>query len=207
MSYHMRSILKKLFVGVFVLGYLFSAARFYHQTDSKVYIQAFNQTGYYYCDASNVKYGHNKERLINSVSYIVVHSTSNPNADSKAHIKWLNKDKKANAVHYYIDANGVTKALDESIQAWGVGDANYNQTTIRNDNSIQIEICEYTDPILQEQAITNAVVFIQNSLLARYPKARIVKHQDASGKYCPRILLKQKGGWSKFVARIQKVGL
>lgn len=207
MSYRMRSILKKLFVGLFILGYLFSAARFYHQTDSKVYIQAFNQTGYYYCDLSNVKYGHNKEHLIDSVSYIVVHSTDNPNANSVSHIKWLNKDRKANAVHYYVDADGVTKALDESIQAWGVGDAKQDQTTILNSNSIQIEICEYTDPILQEQAITNAVVFIQNSLLVRYPKARIVKHQDASGKYCPRILLKEKGDWSKFVARIQKVSL
>lgn len=207
MSSHMRSILKKFFVVCFLLGYLFLAQRFCQKTDSLIYVQAFNQTSYLYCDASNVKYGHNDQHKIKTVTYIVVHSTDNPNADNNAHIKWLNRDKRANAVHYYVDANGVVKALDESIQAWGVGDAKPNQATIRNDNSIQIEICEYTDATLQEQAISNAIIFIQDNLLKRYPNAQIVKHQDASGKYCPRVLLNQKDGWVQFLARIQKIRL
>lgn len=207
MSSHMRSILKKFFVVCFLLGYLFLAQRFCYKADNLIYVQAFNQTGYLYCDASNVKYGHNDQLKIREVSYIVVHSTDNPDADNKAHIKWLNRDKHANAVHYYVDANGVVKALDESIQAWGVGDAKLNQSTIRNSNSIQIEICEYTDAALQEQAVDNAIAFIQDNLLRRYPSAKIVRHQDASGKYCPRILLKQKDGWFNFMARIKKISI
>lgn len=157
---------------------------------------------YSYKDMANVKYGYNKNKHIKHVDYIVIHSTDNPNASAKDHVKWLNRDRNSNAVHYYVDKDCVINTLDEKTQAWGVGDGN-NRNSIGNHNSIQLEICEYENKQEQEKAINNTIEFIQKVLIRRYPKAKIVRHQDASGKYCPRVILDRVGGWGEFIGEIK----
>lgn len=209
MPYKIKKIIKRFFIisciaGAFLL--MKNASTVYARTYEPYSIMQETKETYMFCNASNVNYGYNAEHKIKQVDYIVVHSTDNPNADGQAHIHWLNTNKNANAVHYYIDANGVTQALSEDIQAWGVGDA-VRQTSIKNSNSIQIEICEYSDETLQNQAIQNAILFIKQDLKMRYPNAKIVKHQDASDKLCPRILLRHKNDWLNFLAAIEGVAL
>lgn len=168
---------------------------------NKTELQQF-KAYYSYKDMSNVNHGYNPNQKVQQIEYIVIHSTDNPDVSALEHIHWLNTSKKdAKAVHYYIDNKNVIKALDESIQAWGVGDAKI-KTDIKNSNSIQIEICELKNSDEQDMAINNAIMFIKDVILKQYPSAKIVTHHDASRKYCPRIILNQQDGWKLFLDKI-----
>lgn len=142
-----------------------------------------------YIDDSNVAYGWNKDKSVNEVKYIVLHSTSNLEKDGLTHVHWLNNDPKASAVHFYIDDQNVIKTLDTTKYAYGL--KNNGGKEIHNDNSIQIEICEFSDPARQEKAIKNTEDFVANTLLPLLKEQgynpKVVTHYDATGKNCPRI--------------------
>lgn len=158
---------------------------------------AIEVSNFKYADCSNVKYGHNDKKL-KHIEYIVIHSTSNTNVSAINHIKWLNSNERANATHYYVDDKEVIKALSLGSQAQGVLN---NKNNILNNNSIHIEICEFSDPIKQELAIRNAIEYIKNNLLPNLNEnVKIVRHKDATNKNCPRIISDDK--WKDFLIQI-----
>lgn len=63
--------------------------------------------------------------------------------------------------------------------------------------SMNIEICEDGDHAKAEK---NAQV-LAAALLKTYPGSMIFKHQDWSGKFCPRVIL-NRNGWGAFVTGI-----
>jgi N-acetyl-anhydromuramyl-L-alanine amidase AmpD len=130
---------------------------------------------------------------------ITNHNTGNstPSAGDEVHAKWIqnveNDDKQYVSVHLFVDQDSITQTipLDEvTFNAGdGKGDGNYK--------TISIEICENANV---DKAEENAKK-LNASLILTYPTLKIFKHQDWSGKYCPRVIL-AKNGWNKFVEDI-----
>jgi N-acetylmuramoyl-L-alanine amidase len=133
---------------------------------------------------------------------ITNHNTANtaPTAGDEAHAKWLqgveNADKEYVSAHFFVDADSITQCvpLDEVCYhaGDGKGDGNYK--------TIAVEICENGD---NDKSIDNAVM-LNAALMLTFPRVLIYKHQDWSGKYCPRILL-NRGMWDEFVQRIHDI--
>lgn len=128
------------------------------------------------------------------------HNTGNnsPTAGDELHANWMqnveNADLQYVSVHLFVDQDSITQTipLDEVTFHAGDGKGNGNYKTI------SIEICENANT---EKAEENAKK-LNASLILTYPNLKVFKHQNWSGKYCPRVIL-NKNGWNKFVEDIQ----
>ena len=126
---------------------------------------------------------------------ITIHNTGNnmPTATALAHAKWLVSVEEAErdyiGAHFFVDDHQIVQVLPINEVAWHAGDGQGrgNMTTIA------IEICEVGD-VLQAEA--NALLLI-GYLKKHLGDLPIYKHQDWTGKYCPRVLL-ATGRWKSF---------
>jgi N-acetylmuramoyl-L-alanine amidase len=131
---------------------------------------------------------------------ITNHNTANtaPTAGDESHAKWLqnveNADSQYVSVHLFVDHDSITQTvpLDEFCYHAGDGSGNGNRKTIA------IEICENTNLSKAEENAKK----LNAALILTYPHLKIYKHQDWSGKVCPRVILGRKNGWETFVADI-----
>lgn len=127
------------------------------------------------------------------------HNTGNPNpgADARAHAAWLqnvaNSDSAEISVHFFVDAERIVQTVPINEVTWHAGDGRGPG----NMRTISIEICE-TAPY---EAAENNAIALNAAFLIDHPDWRIYKHEDWSGKYCPRLIL-ARGGWADFVAAI-----
>ena len=130
---------------------------------------------------------------------ITNHNTANtaPTAGDEQHAKYLqnveNMDTQYVSVHLFVDEDSITQCvpLDEFCYHAGDGNGDGNRKTIA------IEICENGDTAKTELNARK----LNAALLMTYPNLKIYKHQDWSGKFCPRVIL-GRGGWNEFMAGI-----
>ena len=133
---------------------------------------------------------------------ITIHNTGNnmPTATALAHANWLvtveEAEKDYIGAHFFVDDSQIVQVLPINEVAWHAGDGQGrgNMTTIA------IEICEVGDIL---QAEENALLLI-GYLRQHLGKLPIYKHQDWTGKYCPRVLL-STGRWKSFEERAIKM--
>jgi N-acetylmuramoyl-L-alanine amidase len=130
---------------------------------------------------------------------ITNHNTGNstPTAGDEMHANWMqnveNADLQYVSVHLFVDQDSITQVvpLDEVTYnaGDGKGDGNYK--------TISVEICENANVLKAEENAKK----LNAALILTYPKLKIFKHQDWSGKFCPRVIL-ERNGWNKFVEDI-----
>jgi len=129
---------------------------------------------------------------------ITIHNTANAKASAEAHATWMQSVEDADSqyisVHFFVDENSITQCIPVNEVAYHAG------TREGNYNSIAIEICEDGD---MAKAESNAQI-LAAALLKTYPGAHIYKHQDWSGKFCPRVIL-GRNGWDIFKSGIYKL--
>ena len=134
---------------------------------------------------------------------ITNHNTANtaPTAGDEAHARYLqnveNADSSYISVHLFVDDDSITQCvpLDEFCYHAGDGNGDGNRKTIA------IEICENRN---YEKAEENAQK-LNAALLLTYPHLKVFKHQDWSGKFCPRKILARPNGWQEFTDGIAKL--
>jgi N-acetylmuramoyl-L-alanine amidase CwlA len=138
--------------------------------------------------------------------YITVHNTANPavGATADMHGRYLlnlaatNQDAWV-SWHFTVDDKQIVQHLPLDESAFHAGD----DGGPGNRSSIAIEIAENADGN-QAKAEENAkklISYLMNEL--HIPIERIKRHQDWSGKYCPRVIL--NNGWPQFMTSLQQV--
>lgn len=129
---------------------------------------------------------------------ITNHNTANPGATAAHHARWLQEvarsDSAEISVHFFVDGSGIWQTVPINEVTWHAGDGQGDG----NMHTISVEICE-TEPIAAAEA--NAIA-LNAAFLLDHPDWRIYKHQDWSGKYCPRLILSRPGGWEQFTRDI-----
>lgn len=132
--------------------------------------------------------------------YITVHETDNTaaGANADAHYRYWNSNDSANSsVHFVVDDTKVIQLLELNQKAWHVGD-NKGYSNITNNNSIGIEVCVNSDGDYAK-ARQNAIELVQYLLgVTGLSVDKVVRHNDASGKYCPRKMLDNPQLWTDF---------
>jgi N-acetylmuramoyl-L-alanine amidase CwlA len=132
--------------------------------------------------------------------YIVIHETDNVSigANAKRNRDYFANHKEAEAsAHFIVDKDTIIQCLELNQRGWHVGD-NKNYSDITNDNSIGIEICVNSDgdyDLSRANAI-ELTKYLMNEL--EIDKDHVVRHNDASGKYCPRYMLDYPYLWEEF---------
>lgn len=134
---------------------------------------------------------------------ITNHNTANaaPTAGDEAHARYLqnleNADKEYKSVHLFVDDDSITQCVPIDEFCYHAGDGNGDG----NRKTIAIEICENRN---YEKAEENAQK-LNAALLLTYPNLKVFKHQDWSGKFCPRKILARPNGWQEFTAGIARL--
>lgn len=141
----------------------------------------------------NVRSGIAMEHIIG----ITNHNTGNVGATAINHAKWLANVAAADeldvSVHFFVDDTCIVQTVPLNEVTWHAGDGRGDG----NMHTISVEICEVSN---QAGADANAIA-LNAALLVGHGNWRIFKHQDWTGKYCPRLIL-ARNGWDAFVKAI-----
>lgn len=121
----------------------------------------------------------------NPIRYIVIHETANTSkgANANAHARLqANGNSRQASWHYTVDDKEAVQSFDDRAQCWHAGNRKYNE------QSIGIEICVNSDGNYRK-AVDNAAA-LARYLMQKYNVSisRVVQHNHASGKDCPRYL-------------------
>ena len=143
----------------------------------------------------------------NSPKYIVIHETDNWNqgAGAKRHAYAQAAGHLSTSVHYYSVSDGVYQAADHKDGTYSVGreyGGNHSVSDANNRNTINIEICVNSDGDYTK-ARANAIALVKQLIAETgIPAARVIRHYDAKGKYCPRNMMDNPSLWEDFKAQI-----
>lgn len=114
------------------------------------------------------------------------------------HAKWMqnveNADRQYVGAHLFVDHDSITQVIPLNEEAYHAGDGKNGPG---NSQTLAVEICENVN---YDQAETNAK-YLLAALMKTYPGKKIYKHQDWSGKNCPRRILNENR-WDSFVSSI-----
>lgn len=124
--------------------------------------------------------------------YITIHNTGNPKSTAANERQWLTNPQNVNSVswHIVIDAKNAIEAIPLSEVAYHAG-------TAANKSSIGVEICESGNFEANRQV---AILVVAKLLYdKRWGIEKLKKHQDWTGKNCPRLLIPK---WSEFTRAI-----
>lgn len=127
---------------------------------------------------------------------ICIHNTAN-DASAKNEVSYMLGNKSSTSFHYAVDDQEAVHGIPDGRNAWHAGDGSVGRG---NRKYISIEICySKSGGPRFETAMKNAAE-LTAMLLKKYgwDTARVKKHQDFSGKYCPHRILSDYG-WDYFL--------
>lgn len=144
----------------------------------------------------------------NNPYYIVIHETDNfsPGAGAYRHAYAQSHGHFSDiSVHYYVDDVSIYQAMAHQDGAWHIGRSyqpEVENPDATNRNTIGIEICVNPDSDYTK-ARQNAIDLVRYLILqTKIPSSRVIRHQDAKGKYCPRNMLAAPVLWEDFQRQI-----
>lgn len=131
--------------------------------------------------------------------YIIIHNTDN-DASAANEIAYMQRNNNKVSFHIAVDDTEAIQGLPLDRNAWNAGDGNGDG----NRKGIAIEICYSASGGNRfETAQENAAHLTASMLFERgWGIDRVKKHQDFSGKYCPRRTLDDYG-WEYFLGRVK----
>ena len=129
-----------------------------------------------------------------SPTRIVVHNTEN-DASADNEIQYMITNNSTTSFHIAVDNIEAVQGLPLNRNGWHAGDGN----GAGNRQGIGIEICySKSGGARFNEAEARAATLIAQLLVERgWGLAQVTKHQDYSGKYCPRRTLDL--GWDRFL--------
>ena len=142
-----------------------------------------------------------------AIRYLVVHYTGAPGTARNNGAYFASRGDIGASAHYFVDAQDIVQSVPDSGRAWHCGAASYRHPECRNDNSIGVELCCYTNGdgtwYFAPGTVDNAVQLVR-SLMAQYgiDIDHVVRHYDVTGKVCPEPYVRDSAAWAEFKARL-----
>lgn len=176
--------------------------RYYYTSQENHYIQVQSKQVPLIIKQINMNYS---KGVTIKPKYIVIHETNNYSvgADANAHYRYWSTNPTAEAsTHFVVDNREIYQMLELDQAAWHVGDRP-GYSDINNFNSIGIEIAVNADGNYEE-ARYNAIQLTVN--LMKYLDmdiSQLKRHYDATGKWCPTIMLEDPSLWDDFVRQVE----
>lgn len=131
--------------------------------------------------------------------FIVIHNTDN-DASAKNEIAYMQRNDNKVSFHIAVDDVEAIQGLPLDRSAYHAGDGN----GIGNRKGIAVEICYSLsggERFLRAQE--NAAILTALMLIERgWDISHVKKHQDFSGKYCPKRTMDELG-WNNFLAKVK----
>lgn len=131
--------------------------------------------------------------------FIIIHNTEN-DASALAEISYMIGNNNKVSFHCAIDEERVVQGVEFNRNTWNAGDGSNGSG---NRKGIAIEICYSKSGGEKFQEAERLAAEYTAVLLKKYGWGidKVKKHQDFSGKYCPRRTL--DNGWDRFVNMVK----
>lgn len=136
-----------------------------------------------------------------NIQYIVIHyvgavSTALNNAE------YFHSTYRGASAHYFVDENDIYRVVQDEDTAWHCGTNGEYFSNARNENSIGIEMCCYSNNgiiDISENVIKRTIELVKE-LMEKYniSKENIVRHYDVTRKDCPAPLVNDEKRWEEF---------
>lgn len=137
--------------------------------------------------------------VIRNPQYIVIHDTDNRDYGAGAIANrnyFANHPSSQASAHYIVDDKNIVQALEDNWRGWHIGDkypgVTPNRPEATNSNTIAIEIAVNPDSNF-DISMKNGIE-LTKKLMQKYdiPAENVITHNDATGKICPRMMIKDK---------------
>lgn len=141
--------------------------------------------------------------LILAPTTITLHNTANPTSTARNERNYLTNvnNTAQTSFHIVVDEKEAIECIPLNEVAWAAGDGRDGKG---NRTSIHIEICESGD---YQKTLENTL-WVLKRLFEQFGwtdyKQRIRKHNDWSGKNCPR-LMNLDGKWTEYYKYIERI--
>lgn len=138
----------------------------------------------------------NSSRNGQTIKYLVFHYTGNKGDTAENNAKYFNGGNRNASAHYFVSDNQIYQVVEDNRAAWSVGDGE-GRYCITNSNSINIEMCCWTDGTVSEKTEKNALE-LGKYLMKKHGISieNVVRHYDASKKVCPNW---SDNNWSRWI--------
>lgn len=138
----------------------------------------------------------NSSRNGQTIRYLVFHYTGNKGDTAENNARYFNGGDRGASAHYFVSDEQIYQVVEDDRAAWSVGDGN-GKYGITNSNSINIEMCCWTDGTVSEKTENNALE-LGKYLMKKHgiPIENVVRHYDASRKICPNW---SDNNWSRWI--------
>lgn len=138
----------------------------------------------------------NSSRNGQTIKYLVFHYTGNKGDTAENNAKYFNKGNQGASAHYFVSDNQIYQVVEDDRAAWSVGDGD-GKYGITNSNSINVEMCCWSDGTVSEKTENNALE-LGKYLIKKYGISieNVVRHYDASRKVCPNW---SDNNWSRWI--------
>ena len=130
----------------------------------------------------------NRTKGVNTKKYIVIHYTGNRTDSALANANYFKSVNRGASAHYFVDKTSIYQCVEDNDASWAVG-VNYGKNnlfnTVKNRNSISIEMCSNGGKIADETY--KNTVELTRYLMKKYriPANNVVRHWDVCSKACP----------------------
>lgn len=137
---------------------------------------------------------YNRTKRTSAIKFIVVHyvgSGTSASGAAKANCVYFSKGNRNASAHYFIDDANIYEYADPKTYAtWHVGDGGGRYSvegiTVKNQNSIGIEVCINGDKPFTEEEIARLEWLVQKLMKDhKVPASRVIMHWHGSRKLCP----------------------
>lgn len=149
-----------------------------------------------------IKY--NISNRTSTIKYIAIHDTANPGGTAQNHFDYFNGGNRNASADYFVDKSNIIEISNPDVYyTWEVGDGN-GKNGITNQNTVGIEMCLEYDSTIHPNTFNNTVMLTKH-LMQRFniPKSNVVRHFDASGKWCPeRFRANNWAKWNEFKSKL-----
>lgn len=138
----------------------------------------------------------NSSRNGQTIKYLVFHYTGNKGDTAENNAKYFNGGNRNASAHYFVSDNQIYQVVEDNRAAWSVGDGE-GRYCITNSNSINIEMCCWTDGTVSEKTEKNALE-LGKYLMKKHGISieNVVRHYDASRKVCSNW---SDNNWSRWI--------
>lgn len=154
------------------------------------------------CNAGN--YTHPRT---SAIRYIVIHYCGAEGTAANNGVYFGRESNIGASAHYFVDETQIVQSVADGDRAWHCGAKTYRHPECRNDNSLGVELCCYSNGDgtwrFASETVDNAVELVRG-LMAKYSIDidHIVRHYDVTGKVCPEPFVRDAAAWAAFKARL-----
>ena len=142
---------------------------------------------------------------------VVVHYTGNKKDLAKNNANYFQNANRNASAHFFVDDNSIYQSVELRDIAWHCGGTYYYNNTIRNSNSVGIEMCctagnyKVSAKTIKNTVHLTAYLCEMMNIGADEVDEYVLRHYDITHKRCPAQFVDEPSEWTEFKNDVKSI--